>query len=523
MCGLLWASRRLGFAAIGVFAMIEPGAAQQRDPFSWLGDINKASAVMLVETGIVPRSLGRKIADAVRRVIAEGDLPGTTRSGNYLIVEEALIKIGGPDVTRLHSGRSRQDIGATIQRLAMRQDLLTAFAKLNQARTALLVIATKYPNAIIPAYTWGVQAQPITLGHYLTAYASALERDAERLRQAYGRTNLSPLGAAALGTSSFPVDRPRLAELLGFDGVVENSLDANQISPIDTGAEAVGIASASALTIGTFLADLTQQYAQTRPWLLLAEGDLTGTSSIMPQKRNPSGLVFLRAQASIVIGHAQTFLLVAHNVASGMSDYKPFINPKQGNQPNNVMRELADLFDGFGALLRTLVFDKDRALAEVNADYSTTTELADTLQREADVPFRVGHHFASELVNFGRASGLKPSDIPYAQAQRIFREAAGGAQIGEPKSPPHRSRISPRAHGRKHDCGKQRAGRAAAGRSSPDAGRRSKPVAGRQRMAGRGARQASRGVQPTGGRLRRSRDRKVGDPWMSCGQRPPRR
>ncbi len=435
MCGLPWVGGRLGVAAIGVFAMIVPGAAQQRDPFYWLGEINKASAVMVVETGIVPKPLGGKIAVAVRRVIADGDLPGATRSGNYLIVEDALIKIGGPDVTRLHSGRSRQDIGATIQRLAMREDLLKTFAKLNEARAALLAIADKYPNAIIPAYTWGVQAQPITLGHYLTAYASALGRDAERIRQVYARLNLSPLGAAALGTSSFPVNRPRLAELLGFDGVVENSLDANQLSPIDTGAEAVGIASASALTIGAFIADLTQQYAQTRPWLLLAEGELTGTSSIMPQKRNPSGLVFLRAQASIVIGHAQTFLLVAHNVASGMSDYKPFINSKQGNQPNNVMRELADLFDGFGALLHTLVFDEERALAEVNADYSTTTELADTLQRDADVPFRVGHHFASELVNFGRANGLKPVDIPYAEAQRIYANAAAAFKLTSPQLP----------------------------------------------------------------------------------------
>jgi argininosuccinate lyase len=404
--------------------MVVPAAAQQRDPFYWLGEINKASAVMVVERGIVPKELGSRIADAVRQVIATGDRAGAVRSGNYLVIEDALIKIGGPDVTRLHSGRSRQDIGATIQRLAMRDDLLDAFDRLNAVRVALLGLAQKYPNAIIPAYTWGVQAQPITLGHYLTAYLSAFARDAERVREAYPRINLSPLGAAALGTSSFPVDRPRLAGLLGFDGAVENSLDANQISPLDTGAEAVGIASTSALTIGTFIADVTQQYAESKPWFLLTEGELTGTSSIMPQKRNPSGLVFLRAQASTVIGHAQTFLLVAHNVAAGMSDYKPFINPKQGNQPNNVVRELVDLLDGFRSLVGTLAFDEERALAEVNADYSTTTELADTLQREADVPFRVGHHFASELVNFGRALDLKPSEIPYSEAQRVYAEAA---------------------------------------------------------------------------------------------------
>ncbi len=222
---------------------------------------------------------------------------------------------------------------------------------------------------------------------------------------------------------------------------------------------------------------------QTKPWLLLAEGELTGTSSIMPQKRNPSGLVFLRAQASIVIGHAQTFLLVAHNVASGMSDYKPFINSKQGNQPNNVMRELADLFDGFGALLHTLVFDEQRALAEVNADYSTTTELADTLQRDADVPFRVGHHFASELVNFGRANGLKPADIPYAEAQRIYANAAAAFKLDEPAAAAQRNRFPPRPHRREHGGGEQRAGRAAARRGRAHAFRRAKPVARRPRMA----------------------------------------
>ena len=105
-------------------------------------------------------------------------------------------------------------------------------------------------DAIIPAYTWGVQAQPITLGHYLSGYAAAFDREATRMREAYARLNQSPLGAAALGTSSFPVDRPRLAELLGFDAPVENSYDANQISPIDGGAELAGLATSGALVLG---------------------------------------------------------------------------------------------------------------------------------------------------------------------------------------------------------------------------------------------------------------------------------
>ena len=127
--------------------------------------------------------------------------------------------------------------------------------------------------------------------------------------------------------------------------------------------------------------------------------------------------------------------MTAHNVAAGMSDYKPFIDSKQGNQPNNVMREAAALYEQFAAIMKTIVFNPPRALAEVDGDYSTTTELADTLQRVADVPFRVGHHFASEVVNYGRGNNLKPSDIPYAEAQRIYAEAAKAAKLDKDQLP----------------------------------------------------------------------------------------
>ena len=393
------------------------GAQPGSDAFYWLNEINKASAVMVVEQGIVPRPLGTQIANAIAEVIADAQAPGATRSGDYLQVEQLLIAAGGPDVTRLHSGRSRQDIGATMRRLFLREGLLVAVETLNEARESLLAKVAAHPDAIVPAYTWGVQAQPISFGHYLLAYAEALSRDAERLRQAWARLNLSPLGAAALGTSSFSVNRPRLAELLGFDGVIGNSLDANQISPVDSGVEVVSIAASSALTINLFLADVTAQYAQTRPWLVLSEGNSTGVSSIMPQKRNPTGIVRLRALGSTVIGDAQTYLVQSHNVGAGMHDYK-------SDQPNNVLDQASLMYKSLALLIGQLVLDEERALDEVNADYSTTTELANTLQREADVPFRIGHHFASELVNFGRSNSLRSSEIPYAEARRIYAEAA---------------------------------------------------------------------------------------------------
>ncbi len=392
-------------------------AQEVHDDFYWLAEINKASTIMVVEQGIVPKPLGAQIAGALAKVIADGAKPGARRSGDYLQVEQNLIAAGGPDVTRLHSGRSRQDIASTRRRLFLREDLLDAFTSLNLARETLLKMAATYPNAILPAYTFGVQAQPITFGHYILAYAEALDRDSERLRQAWARLNLSPLGAAALGTSSFPVNRTRLAELLGFDGLVENSLDANQISPVDGGAELVSIAASGALTVNMLLADITAQYSQTKPWLRMADGNLTGTSSIMPQKRNPAGMVSLRTSASTVIGDAQTFLIQSHNVPAGMNDYK-------GDQPDRVLQEASRMFAGLSALMKDFILDEERALAEVNADYSTTTELANTLQRVADVPFRVGHHFVSELVNYGRSHNLRPAEFPFGEAQRIYSEAA---------------------------------------------------------------------------------------------------
>jgi argininosuccinate lyase len=416
-------------AAIVLFQATANAYAQQlpRDSFYWLGEINKASTVMLVEQGIVPKPLGKTIADAVARVIEEGGKPGAARSGDYLQVEQLLIGVGGPDVTRIHSGRSRQDILATSRRLFQREQLLDSYLRMNQAREFMLDWAAKHARAIVPAYTWGVQAQPTTLGHYLLAFNEAFERDAERLRQAYGRLNLSPLGSAALGTSSFPVNRPRLAELLGFDGVSENSLGANQVAPIDVGMELTAIAASSAQTISSLVADVTAQYHQAVPWLVLPPDAVSG-SSIMPQKRNPTPLVALRTQASRLLGDAVQFTFLAHNVEPGMGDYK-------GGEPESVLREMGRLFDALRTTMGQFRFNQDRAAAEVAADFSTTTELADTLQRVADVPFRVGHHFASELVDFARDKGLTVRQIPFAEARRIYTVSARSFKLAQTDLP----------------------------------------------------------------------------------------
>lgn len=378
----------------------------------FLDQLNKASIVMLDEAGIVPHPLAGRIASGIAQVIEQERGSPPRRSADYLDYEPRLTAVVGPDASRLHTGRSRQDIASAIARMNLRDGLLKELEALVTAREKLLVVAQRHTETIIPAYTHGVQAQPTTFAHYLHALAAALGRQTGRLQQAYQRINQNPLGAAALATSSFPLDRKRLAVLLGFEGLVENAYDANHFAPVDSSLDVAGALMIAAVQIGQFAQDIHAQYAEPVPWFVLAAGELTGVSSIMPQKRNPAALEQLRAQASIMLGEMQTVFLMAHNNRTGMFDYRSY-DPVPCARPLQVFKLLQQVVDG-------IVVNKARALAEVNADYSTTTEIADALSQKADVPFRIGHHFASKLTDYGRGKGLKIHDIPYAEAARIY-------------------------------------------------------------------------------------------------------
>jgi argininosuccinate lyase len=378
----------------------------------FLDEINKASVVMLDKTRIVPRELAGKIAHGIAEVIAQGRASTQRRSADYLDYEPRLLAAAGPDASRLHTGRSRQDIASTIARMNLRDGLLQETDALIVAREKLLAVAERHKETIIPAYTHGVQAQPTTFAHYMLALAAMLGRQTERLLQVYQRVNQNPLGSAALATSSFPLDRQHLGVLLGFKGMVENAYDANHLAPVDSALEVAGALSIAAVQMGQFAQDIHAQYAEAVPWFMLAAGELTGVSSIMPQKRNPAALEQLRAQASIMVGDMQTVFLVAHNTRIGMFDYRMY-DPVPCARPLQVFKLFQQIVDG-------IVVNKERALAEVKADYSTTTEIADALLQRAEVPFRVGHHFASQLTDYGRTNGLKLHEIPYAEAARIY-------------------------------------------------------------------------------------------------------
>jgi argininosuccinate lyase len=382
--------------------------------FEFLDQINKASIVMLDESGIVPHAVAGRIAKGIAQVIAQQSA-SPQRSADYLDYEPKLIAAVGADASRLHTGRSRQDIASAIARMNLRDGLLKEIEALVSAREKLIAVASRHTDTIIPAYTHGVQAQPTTFAHYLHALASALDRQTERLEQAYQRVNRNPLGAAALATSSFPLDRERLAVLLGFDGLVENAYDANHFAPVDSALDVASALAIAAVQIGQFAQDIHAQYSEPTPWFVLGTGELTGVSSIMPQKRNPAALEQLRAQASIMLGEMHTVSLIAHNNRTGMFDYRSY-DPVPCARPLQVFRLLQQVADG-------IVVNKERALEEVKADYSTTTEIADALLQKADVAFRIGHHFASKLTDYGRTRNLKLHEIPYVEAARVYETA----------------------------------------------------------------------------------------------------
>jgi argininosuccinate lyase len=380
----------------------------------FLDQLNKACIVMLDGAGIVPRAVAARIAKGIAQVIAQDRATPPRRSADYLDYEPRLTAAIGPDASRLHSGRSRQDIASAIARMNLRDGLARECEALVTARDSVLAVAGRHTETIIPAYTHGVQAQPTTFAHYLLALDAALARQTERMRQAFERVNRNPLGAAALATSSFPVDREKLAALLGFEGLVENAYDANHLAPVDSALDVAGALAIAAVQIGQFAQDIHMQYAEPVPWFVLAAGELTGVSSIMPQKRNPAALEQLRAQSSILLGEMQTVLLIAHNNRTGMFDYRMY-DPVPCARPLQVFKLLLQVVDG-------IVVNPARALEEVRADYSTTTEIADALMQRADVPFRIGHHFASKLTDYGRGRRLKLHEIPYPDAARLYRE-----------------------------------------------------------------------------------------------------
>lgn len=413
-------NHRLAICAVLLGALSSPALAQSsppRDEFFWLGEINKATTVINKDEGLLDAALAPKLAAGIARVVAAGNQKGARRPSSVITFEPLLIEAAGVEVTLLHAGRSSQDMHATYRSAILRDGMLRLADQLNQTSGAMVALARTHAGTIVPNYTNGVAAQPNSYGHYLLGHVAGLDRDAQRIREAYARIDRSPMGTTVLNGTSWPLNRQRMADYLGFAALIDNAYDASQIASVDQPVEVAAIATSIALHVGGFVEDVMTQYAQSRPWILLQEGGgNTYVSSAMPQKRNPGLLNGAREAASGVIALAMGPVLKAHNLGPGMPDAKDVkANAAMINGAVTALQRLE-------RILKSLVISPERALEELNSDWTASQELADVLMRKYRLPFRAGHHFASEIVDFAKANNIRPTDFPYAEAQAIFRK-----------------------------------------------------------------------------------------------------
>ncbi len=412
-------------------APLSPAQAQtspKKDPFYWLGEINKASLVINSEEGLLEPALAPRIAKGLDAVLKAGAEPGGKRPGLVITFEPLLIQSAGVEATLIHAGRSSQDMLSTVRAAMLRDEMLVVAQSLHAVMQSVRGLAEQHQQTIVPNYTNGVAAQPNSYGHYLLGHLAGLRRDMERLKQAYARVDLSPMGTTVLNGTGWPLNRDRMAAYLGFAAKVDNAYDAAQILAAEVPVELGAVCTSIAIHAGAYVQDVMTQYAQPRPWILLREGGgNTYVSSSMPQKRNPGILIETRREASRIVALGMGRTVAAHNIPPGMNDPKDFDENVELLQSTSVMLRTWD------KVLKGLAIDRDRALEELNSDWTASQEIADTLMRKYKLPFRVGHHFASNIVDFGKAKNIRPSDFPYPDAARIYKETLH--EMGLPESP----------------------------------------------------------------------------------------
>lgn len=400
------------------FASFSASAAEAvHDEFYWITQINKASIVINSEEGLLDAKDAVSIANGLRKVVKDVEAGTIKRPMKALDYEPALMKASGPEASLIHAGRSSQDMHATHRAAILFEDVLRLHDTLNKVSNTLWAQAERHRATIVPNYTNGVPALPNAYGHQLLGHLAGFLRDAERLEGLAGRLDRCAMGTTVLNGSSWPLNRERMAHYLGFTKPVENAYDAGQISSMEHPVELAGVVTAINLHIGHFIEDTLTQYAQSRPWILLAEGgENTYVSTAMPQKRNPGLMNNTRTAASTGIALANGAILRAHNITPGMSD------PKGVKDNKAIVDQTIKALNSLNKVLKALVINPERALEELNSDWTSSQEVADVLMRKYKLPFRVGHHVASGMVTYAKAHNLTPLNFPYDQMQRIYGE-----------------------------------------------------------------------------------------------------
>ena len=384
--------------------------------------VDRAHVVMLAEQGIIDEGSAREILDALAEIESAGH--GALPDGEdvHAAIETAVVDRVGEVGGRMHTARSRNDEVATCLRYRLREDLLDAAEQVLELREVLCEVADEHAETVMPGFTHLQPAQPTTVGHYLLSYESALRRETDRLLDAHDRTNRSPLGAAAFAGTTFDVDRERTADLLGFDGVIENSMDA--ASARDFLVESTAAVASLATGLSGIAEDLV---VFSNKGLVELDDDYASTSSIMPQKVNPDTMELVRATAGDAAAGLNGLLTTLKGLPRA---YNRDLQRAHGHAFDAVdaVTEAAAVVAGAVATARW----PEAALARAAGEgFSTATGVADLLAA-AGVPFRTAHELVALAAQGGadRTSG-EAVDADGA-ADYAALDAAAREVLGEP-------------------------------------------------------------------------------------------
>jgi len=375
-----------------------------------------AHAQMLVKQGIISAEDGKAIAQGLEQIEAEinaGDFTFSRALEDiHMNIEARLGEIIGAAAGRLHTARSRNDQVATDFRLYVRDALDHMSAQIHALMGVLTAKAGAHAETIMPGFTHLQPAQPVTFGHHLLAYVEMLSRDAGRFTDARQRMNESPLGAAALAGTGFPIDRAMTAAALGFDAPMGNSMDA--VSARDFALETLSACAICATHLSRLAEEIVIFSGPAYGFFILPDAFSTG-SSIMPQKRNPDAAELVRAKAGRIIGALGGLLVVMKGLPLAYS--KDMQEDKEG--VFNALDSLSLCLAAMGGMMEALEVNAEAMRAAAGSGFSTATDLADWLVREAGLPFREAHHVTGQLVALAEEKNCGLDALSLADMQQV--------------------------------------------------------------------------------------------------------
>jgi argininosuccinate lyase len=402
---------------------------------------HEVHAVMLAECAVITPANAAAIARAVATIRAEGVAAYAYQPGIedlFFRIEGRIIELAGADDGgNLQLARSRNDLGHALARMALRTRVAEVREALLRLRTAVMTQARRHLDTLMPGYTHTQPAQPVTFAHYLAGVLTFLAHDQAKFSAAYATVNQSPLGAAALTGTGFPIDRRRVAALLGFDDIVLSTQHA-----IGGGEYLTDVAfavQALAIDLSRMTHDLLVRATQEANALRIDDSFIQ-ISSIMPQKRNPVVLEHLRARLSRALGYAQTVVTQCHSIPYGdTQDIEDEVLPPIFH----ALAAIVECLELYTALFTTLTLNAAHLRRQAVEGFMTATELADALVRETGLPFRLAHKVVAGMVQAAVKAGIPSSQLTLDHLQASAHQVLGDelafdeAQFSQALDPAH--------------------------------------------------------------------------------------